>query len=165
MHKIKLVLFVAALAVISGGCLPNNATTKTSSSAMETEARVSINSILFDQRTYYIENQKFATSIGNLRTMNPKMESPSYTYAIKAKPGIRNSVAVTATPKSANLRSFTGVVFAVKAGKEKLTISEICETTKPSKQAPTPPPAPKRPSEQIRCPVGSRSSSSVLALQ
>jgi len=168
MRQIKLIFAFAALAALSGGCSFVDSRSQASSlsaQSVELGARDTIGSILFDQRTYYLENQQFTSSVRNLRTMNYKLESPTYVYEIKTKPGNRNSVTVTATSRKPNLRSFTGVAFAVEAGKQKLTISEICETIKPSKQAPATPTAPDRPSDPIQCPAGSRSSSSVVALQ
>ncbi|MDX2242305.1 MAG: type IV pilin-like G/H family protein [Leptolyngbyaceae cyanobacterium bins.302] len=166
MHKIRFLLpALIALTLASVGCSAEVKTPKTATVSMEVEAREAIGSILFDQKAYYIGNQAFTTSVRNLPAVSSAMESPNYSYKIKAKPDTRKGIAVTATSKHPNLRSFTGVVFVLDAGKEKLTVSEICETTQPSKDAPNPPAVPKRPSEQIRCPVGSRSALSVLALQ
>lgn len=165
MLQTKLVLPIVALAVISVGCTNNMTTSKSVSVAKETEARDTLNSILFDQQTYYIEHRAFTTSIQDLKTMKTTLESPNYKYSIQAKPNKQKGVSVTATPKRPDLRSFTGVVFALDTGKETLTVSEICETMNPASQAPAAPKAPQRPTDKIQCPVGSNSSLSVVALQ
>lgn len=165
MHKIRFLLPVIALAFASVGCSADVKSPKTTTVSMEVEAREAIGSILFDQKAYYIGNQAFTTSTRNLPAISSAMESPNYSYKLKAKPDMQKGIAITATSKRPNLRSYTGVVFVVGAGKEKLTVSEICETTNPSKNAPTAPAVPKRPNEQIKCPVGSRAALSVLALQ
>jgi hypothetical protein len=169
MHQKKFVLLLFTLATACIGCTPE-ITSSPSPSVLkevskEVEARELVNSILFDQKAYYIGNEAFTTSTRNLPATNASMESPNYKYQIRPKPDKRKGIAVTATSKRPNLRSFTGVVFVLNKGKEKMTMSEICETTKPSKTAPNPPAMPKRATEQIQCPAGSRSAMAVLALQ
>jgi len=166
MHQTKLIFAVVALTAMSAGCAANVTDSDAESLInKEVEARETLNSILFDQRTYYLENRAFTTSLRDLETMQISLDSPNYRYAIQPKPSKQKGVSVTATPKRPNLRSFTGVVFALDAGKEKLTISEICETTKPSNQAPVAPTAPKGPRDAIQCPTGSISALGFLALQ
>lgn len=169
MHQKKFTLLLSALATACIGCTPGITSSPSPSApkdiSKEVEAREFVNSILFDQKAYFIGNEAFTTSIRNLPAINASMESPNYRYQIKPRPDKRKGVAVTATSKRPNLRSFTGVVFVLDKGKDKMTMSEICETTKPSKTAPTPPVMPRRATEQIQCPAGSRSSMSVLALQ
>uniref|UniRef100_A0A832H409 General secretion pathway protein GspH n=1 Tax=Oscillatoriales cyanobacterium SpSt-402 TaxID=2282168 RepID=A0A832H409_9CYAN len=165
MRGSKAFLSVATLTVAIAGCTVTPDVIKQSSVPKEVEARDAIGAILFDQRTHYIENQAFTISASNLRTLATKLDTPNYTYRLAAKPNQRTGIAVTATPKRPNLRSFTGVVFAVDAGKETLTISEICETNGPSKKPPIAPAAPKGPRDVIRCPMGSRSTIAVVAKQ
>lgn len=165
MYGSKAIFSVAALTVAIAGCTNNPDVSKLSSVPKEVEAKEAVGAILFDQRTYYIENQAFTTSASKLRTLANKLDTPNYTYKLKAKPNQRTGIAVTATPKLPNLRSFTGVVFAVDAGKQTLTISEICESNEPSKQPPSAPSAPQDPRDVIRCPVGSRSAIAVVAQQ
>ncbi|MBF2028236.1 MAG: type IV pilin-like G/H family protein [Oscillatoriales cyanobacterium C42_A2020_001] len=165
MRGSKAIFSVAALVVAIAGCTNSSDVSNLSPVTKEVEAKESVGAILFDQRTYYIENQAFTTSASNLRTLANKLDTPNYIYKLKAKPNQRTGIAVTATPKRPNLRSFTGVVFAVNAGKQTLTISEICETTEPSKQPPAAPSAPRGPRDVIRCPVGSRSAIAVVAQQ
>ncbi len=162
MRGSKTVFSAVILTVAIAGCTTSPDVTEQSSIPKEVEARDAISAILFDQRTYYIENQAFTTSASNLRTLTTKLDTPNYTYRLVAKPNQRTGIAVTATPKRPNLRSFTGVVFAIDAGKETLTISEICETNGPSKKPPTPPTAPQSPRDMIRCPVGSRSAIAIV---
>jgi hypothetical protein len=168
MFTTKLAFTFMALLMVSTGCAANNqATSKAAmtATAREIEARDTLNSILFDQQTYYISNQAFTTSLKDLETMKTSLESPSYKYAIKPKPDKQTGVLVTATPKLPNLRSFTGVVFALNSGKERLTVTEICATAKPSNRAPAAPAIPRSARDMIRCPAGSDSSVTMLALQ
>ncbi len=168
MRQTKLIFSIAALAIAIAGCTDSATVApdpKEIAVAKEVEARQAISSILFDQQTYYIENRTFTTSAKDMETMDARVESSDYVYRILPKPSKDKGIAVTATAKRPELRSFTGVVFALRAGEQKLTISEICETTQPSKQAPLVPSAPHRPTDPIQCPAGSRSSLAYLALQ
>lgn len=165
MRQTNLIFSVVALALVSAGCTSNISASTLSSASKETEARDTLNSLLFDQRTYFIENRRFTTSLTDLRRMNSRMDSPNYVYRIKPKPTQQKGIFVTATPRRPGLRSFTGVVFAVDAGKQQLMLSEICETTKPSTRPPAPPAAPARPIDDIQCPVGSNPALALLALQ
>ncbi len=169
MQLTKLVLSILSLATLCAGCTLPSMGSKTDSTASsmvkEVEARDTLNAIMFDQQTYYITNQAFTTSLKHLDTMKTSLESPTYKYSIQVKPDKQKGVWITATPRHPNLRSFTGVVFALKVGNERLTVTEICETTTPSKQAPAPPTIPKTAREAIQCPAGSMPSMKVLAMQ
>lgn len=165
MRQLKLVLPLIVLTVAIAGCASDKTIPKSLSISKETEARQVVNSILFDQRTHYIGNQTFTMSKSYLEELNPSIKSPNYNYKVISKPNRREGIVVTAIPKHAELRSFTGVIFAVPVGNEKQTFSEICETTNPSRKPPAAPPIPARAEEQIKCPTGSRSAFAVLVNQ
>jgi hypothetical protein len=167
MRQTTLIPCFIALAFMSTGCAPSTVTgPKVSFASQELEARESVRSILFDQRTHFIGNKSFSTSPQDLKTMtNGVVESASYKYRIQPKPSKEKGVMVTAISKRPGLRSFTGVVFAMKDGKEKIMVSEICETMKASNQPPKAPAIPQQVRQPIQCPVGSQSSTTLLALQ
>lgn len=167
-YKTKFVLLVAIAASSLIGCSteisPKGSGSAVDSSMVERQAKSSVSSALFNQQTYFLEKQAFASSFGALAaedTINTK----NYSYRIILKPDKFKGVAVMATSKNPKLRSYTGVVYVVnlkQAGT--VTLSQLCETQKPSKVAPIVPNSPSRVSNTIRCPAGSRSSFELLAL-
>ncbi|MCY7390747.1 MAG: type IV pilin-like G/H family protein [Leptolyngbyaceae cyanobacterium CAN_BIN12] len=168
MYTTQLALFVAIAAIVISGC-STKTTSKVSSLATdnltrERQAKTSIGSTLFNQQTYFLEKKTFASSFDALKdaeTINTK----DYNYRIILKPNKFKGVAVMATSKNPRLRSYTGVVYVVKLKQTgQVTLSQLCETKEPSKVAPSAPISPKRASDNIRCPAGSRSSFELLAL-
>lgn len=167
MYTTQLALFVAIAAMVVSGC-STKTPSKISSLAIdnltrERQAKTSIGSTLFSQQTYFLEKQAFASSFDALKdaeTSNTK----DYNYQIILKPNKFKGVAVIATSKNPKLRSYTGVVYVVKSKQAgQVTLSQLCETKEPSKVAPPAPTSPKRTSDNIRCPAGSRSSFELLA--
>ena len=159
-----------ALAAVSVGCsaiAPNESATteKDFTIAREIDARQAIRSLLFDQQTYYIENSSFTTTSQKVVKLDARVESPDYTYQVKPKVSKTKGVMITAAAKKPGLRSFTGVVFAVPTREGTLTISDVCETIEPSQKAPVITEIPQRPDEAIKCPPGSRSSLSIVAVR
>jgi Type IV pilin-like G and H, putative len=162
----KNIACVGAIALMAVGCT-SQASVKVAevaaeANAIESEARSAVRSLLFDQQTYFIENNKFAISIPQLKS-GPLTENSNYRYAFTPKPDRKKGIAITAIPKKPNLRSFTGVAFAAKLGKDQMTVTQICETTKPSKKAPVAPATPKRASDKLDCPTGSRNADDIVA--
>lgn len=86
------------------------------------------------QQAYYLENNKFATTIEQLVATKPETEN--YQYKILPQGKSTSSVMMTATAKSPESKSYTGAVFVTKVNKENLTIAGICETNNPSKIPP-----------------------------
>jgi Type IV pilin-like G and H, putative len=168
MRQYRIVGLVAAIAIVGWGCSsedsPKMTTIAAEAIAIESGAKSALNSLLFDQQTYFMENDKFATSLGQLES-GLVADTPTYRYNVTPQPNNQQAIAITATSKKPNLRSFIGVAFALKAGKEELTITQICETNTPSKKAPIAPAKPKRASDQVVCPAGSRNTVNVVAAE
>ncbi|NJP08882.1 MAG: hypothetical protein HC866_04860 [Leptolyngbyaceae cyanobacterium RU_5_1] len=164
MYQYKMLVSVGAIAVVTAGCMSKVPSNKVASESIESGAKTSVESLLFDQKTYFLENRAFTTSVKDLKT-GLLTETQSYQYKLAPQPNKYKGVAIKATSKKSNLRSFTGVVFVVKSGKEQVTLSQVCETVNPSKVAPTAPTNPKKASDKIECPSGSRSSFEVATKQ
>jgi hypothetical protein len=176
MDKTLCALLAAIAAVAMTGCSTEKPSKGSSSisesstvenSIIERQAKSSVSSVLFNQQTYFLEKKVFATSFDALKeegTINTK----NYSYRIALKPDKFKGVAVTATSKNPKLRSYTGVVYALKGGQSgNITLSQLCETKEPSKVAPLVPASPKlaakRAANMIACPAGSRSAFDLLA--
>ncbi len=164
MRRFSVLASSCAIALMVVGCTSAKKTETASKAPIELDARDAVGSILFDQKTYFLENDAFATSITSLKS-SVLPETQSYKYKLTPKPNPAQGVVITATSKQATLKSFTGVVFAVKSKKGLTTISQICETVKPSTVAPKAPSVPKQPSDKLRCPTGSQSTLDFLAMQ
>lgn len=168
-YKTQFALLAAIAALLLAGCSTEISTkgsgSTIDSSTVERQAKSSVSSALFSQQTHFLEKKAFASSFSALEaedTINTK----NYSYRIILKPNKFKGVAVMATSKNPKLRSYTGVVYAVNLGQSgTVTLSQLCETQKPSKVAPVVPKNPKRASDAIRCPAGSRSSFELLALE
>lgn len=164
MHRLSVLASLSAIALTVIGCTSTKKPETLSRAPIELDAREAVGSMLFDQKTYFLENEAFATSIQALKN-NSLPETQSYKYKLTPKPNPAQGVMITATSKQSSLKSFTGVVFAVKSKKGLTTVSQICETVKPSTVAPKAPSIPKQASDKLRCPTGSRSTLDVVAMQ
>jgi Type IV pilin-like G and H, putative len=154
----------SAIALTLVSCTPTKTPETQSRAPIELGARDAVNSILFDQKTYFMENDAFTASVKSLNSSD-LTETQSYKYKLTPKPNAERGMIITATSKQPTLKSFTGVVFAVESNKGPVTISQICETVNPSKVAPVAPSIPKQASDKLRCPAGSRSTLDILAMQ
>ena len=164
MRRFSVLASLSAIALTVVGCTSTKNLEILAKAPIESDAKDAVGSMLFDQKTYFLENDSFATSIKSLKT-SVLSETQSYKYKLSPRPNPAQGVVITATSKQPTLKSFTGVVFAVKSNKGLTTISQSCETVKPSTVAPKAPSVPKQPSDKLRCPTGSRSTLDVLAMQ
>jgi type IV pilus assembly protein PilA len=159
---------IAAIAFTALGCTSQQSAQTNAIAAeavaIESGAKSSVSSLLFDQQTYFMENDKFATSLSQLKS-GLLAETSNYRYKITPQPSKQKGIAITATSKTPKLRSFTGVAFAVKLGKDQMTVTQICETNKPSQKAPIAPQNPRRASDKLPCPAGSRNSDDAIAMK
>lgn len=166
MHRSTLITTLAVtVAVAIAGCSSETKTEDAKSISLESEAKNTINSVLFDQKQYFLENQTFTVAVDQLEGAGAILRSPNYTYTLKAKPNTQKGVAISASPRKPDLRSFTGVVFVVGGAKTKVTVSQICETETPSKTPPAMPAVPQKPTDALPCPTGSRSTLDLVAQQ
>lgn len=177
MRHFWLLASVGAIALATLGCTPKNPPVSSNNAVsfaskmeeadmamLEADAKDSISSMLFDERTRFLEKQAFSTAVADLKTITSP-EDKSYKYKIEPISDKKKGVAITASSKQPGFRSFTGVVFVLEAKSGPMTVSQICETVQPSQLAPITPLMPNGPSEKIRCPNGSRSSLELAALQ
>lgn len=156
----------AFVAVAIAGCGSQPPKAETSNAVLlESEARETIQSVLFDQKKHYLENNRFTVSPKELGDAEITLRSPNYEYKIKAKPDAKRGVAIAAAPRRPNLRSLTGVVFAVNGKAADVTISQICESNEPSKTPPQFVAIPNKATDQMLCPTGSRAALDLLAQQ
>lgn len=106
------------------------------------------------QQAYFLENEKFATDIKELGIIS-NLETEFYRYQIVPQKDNTQSVAIAAIPKNSQLPSYIGAIFATRANEKTATVTQICETDKPSTSPPTMPAAPAGSSSEIQCPTGS----------
>jgi hypothetical protein len=113
--------------------------------ARQSEGKTFIGSMNRGHQAYYIENDKFAPTIEDLSIGIPS-ETSSYKYSIFP---ISESQTVTeATAKKDGLKSYIGIVLAVK-DTEYGTTATICESNKPTKVQPEIPPIINN---EVQCP-------------
>ncbi len=105
----------------------------------EGQGRSLVGSLLRGQQAHFIEKETFTTDIKELGTGIEDSLYEDYTLQIVSGGDLRQSVFVTATAKTAGLRSFIGAVFVVKEGEENTPIIGFCETIEPSLTPPAPP--------------------------
>lgn len=120
----------------------------------EVEAKQLISLMNRAQQAYYLEYDKFASTIKQLQ-VGIKPESETYRYQVVPSRQGSQSVINIAAAKKPGLKSYTGVVFVRKVKGETLTYSAICETDKPSTIPPVQPQLPKKESQPVQCPAGS----------
>ena len=109
--------------------------------AKQAEAKVYINSMNRGQQAYFLENDKFSSSISELGLgINPETEN--YSYAVGASgPGMQARAISTATSKKDGLKSYVGGVFLsrVPQTNESTTLGIVCEGDTPSTSKLAPP--------------------------
>jgi type II secretory pathway pseudopilin PulG len=120
----------------------------------EGEGKQFIGTINRAQQAYYLEYQKFSTTIEQL-DINIKPETENYRYRIISPLKQTQSVISTASAKKPELRSYTGITFVSNIKGETITSTAICETDKPSNQPPLSPIVSSNNSQQVKCPAGS----------
>lgn len=162
MRQGKLISLTGAIAILTIGCASQPSALETSQVARELAAREQIQSMLFEQQTYFLTANSFSHSLKKSEKNTP-LDTQSYRFKVQLHSGNPQRVSVTATAKEPALRSFTGAVFAMPSEQGKITISQICATNTPSTQAVPIPPAPTNLREEVKCPEGSRSLSALLA--
>ncbi len=89
------------------------------------------------QQAFYMENTRFATSIGELGVTDDM--APDYEYDIIYNPAEPNVTSTKATPLDPALRGYAGVVFTtVDPGGMARTSMVICQGTAATTPTPTP---------------------------
>lgn len=100
--------------------------------SFEAQAKQTVNILQRAQQAYYLERRQFVASVEAL-SVGLEMEDDTYIYAIQ--PGaVPSLVSISATPKFAPLRSYTGAVTVNSAGDRLITL--ICESERPAASPP-----------------------------
>jgi type IV pilus assembly protein PilA len=139
-NKVKLLFIISAsitgililiiLAAIAAPSFFNQA-----NEARESEAKQYVGSINRAQQAYYLESSTFTDDLDKLG-LGISSETTNYIYDIELVN--RYQVVTTATPKNPNIRGFTGSVVVV-SGDNYNTVTILCESERPSREAPDPP--------------------------
>ncbi|MTJ08966.1 MULTISPECIES: type IV pilin-like G/H family protein [unclassified Anabaena] len=120
----------------------------------EAEAEIIIKSMNRAQQAYFIELNKFANTIQELK-IGIESETENYRYRIIPQGKNNQRVVQTATAKKPDLKSYTGIVFIKKNNSEILPNTAICVTVKPATKPPAIPKIPTKAAQEVQCPVGS----------
>ncbi|MEB3274960.1 MAG: type IV pilin-like G/H family protein [Prochlorothrix sp.] len=108
--------------------------------ARESEGKQYVGSMNRGQQAYYLERSRFTDDIGTLG-LGIQSETTNYIYEIEILSD--DQVISTATPKNSTLKGFTGSVALVEVegntGGYKTTVAILCESNRPSSEAPDPP--------------------------
>ncbi|MEB3292851.1 MAG: type IV pilin-like G/H family protein [Synechococcales bacterium] len=127
--------------------------------AKESEAKTYTGSIMRGQQAFFLENNKFANTVKELKLGIQTDSSPAYTYKLTTENTNPKYSVFTAIPRttssSSPLHSYIGTVVAVGKGSETTTYTIICRSLQPSQAAPAMPQfEPKNP-EPLTCASGS----------
>lgn len=95
------------------------------------KAQMYVTAINRAQQAYFLEKSKFSTNLKDLELGIPSNDA-EYSYQIQQPSGSQSRVFVTATPKKSESPSYTGAVFVANVNGEAITISGICQRTKPT---------------------------------
>jgi type IV pilus assembly protein PilA len=99
--------------------------------AKESEGKSYVGSLTRAQQAYFLENEKFASSLSELASVVPS-STGAYTYTMAPLPGKKTMVTIMARPKRTGTRSFVGAVQVTAKGKEKTTEAIVCKTALPN---------------------------------
>ncbi len=127
---IELLVVIIIIGILSAIALPSflNQANK----ARESEGKQYAGSMNRGQQTYYLENQKFATSI-ELMGLGISTGTTNYTYSLKTSSGADMDATAAAVhnvadPKnSVNLRAFIGVTDLIQSGGATTTTAILCQ--------------------------------------
>ena len=118
------------------------------------EAKLIISTINKIQQPFYVENQRFASTLEELSLGIPR-ETENFEYKVFALD--QQQAKVTAKAKQPGSKSYTGSIFVVKNNQLEETITvAICETQQASQTPPKMPQAPQLSGQEIKCPPGSK---------
>lgn len=125
--------------------------------AREAEGRSYTGAMARAQQAYFLEQNKFATTIEQLGELGLGIQPDTANYRLRILPQGNGTqrVMMTATAKRPGIRSYTSAVFVVKVKGENMTFAGVCGTAQPSSTPPKMPAAPKNASTRIQCPTGS----------
>lgn len=95
--------------------------------ARESQAETYLKSMLRGQQAYFLEAEQFTGDLQSLG-LGISEETENYVYAIDLQDSSGQTAIVTATAKQPELRSFTGVAFAIANSQNEFatTTTELC---------------------------------------
>jgi hypothetical protein len=120
----------------------------------EDEAKQTIRTMNSAQQTYFLDVNKFAKTIQELK-VSIESENNNYRYRIFSQGKDGQNIIHTATAKKPNLKSYTGIVFTRKVKGESFTNVAICETVNYANDPPRIINIPRKVSQQFQCPSDS----------
>lgn len=115
--------------------------------AKQTEAEIYLKAMTEAQKKFYQQNNRFASSLEELER-SANIISQSYSYAYRLRVGTDSMI--SAAPRETDLKSYVGLVTVTSLGTDSL----ICQSLKPSVQAPEKPKAAKD-TKKLTCPARS----------
>ena len=116
-------------------------------------APLMMQAIAVGQQAYYNHQGQFASSVESL-SANLNLETDSYRYAIETEGESAQTVVFTATAKTTDLHSYSGVMTAGAAEGGVMMMANLCKTDEPSTTPPILSSTPI-PGEGLKCPPGS----------
>ncbi|AFY58797.1 hypothetical protein Riv7116_6467 [Rivularia sp. PCC 7116] len=122
--------------------------------ARESEGKTYVGSMNRGNQAYYLENNKFATKLEELK-LGIKSETENYVYKVVPQSNESKSVMNIAKAKGEGLNSYVGLVYLtkIKSG-EYTTFAKLCETSQALSSTPQMPIVPTQSSEEMKCPSG-----------
>lgn len=126
---------IILLGIISAIALPSFLSQ--ANKAKQSEAKVNVGSMVRGQQAHFLDKNRFAATVEEIQ-LGIRPETENYRYQVQVQPDGR-SAKITATAKDLTLKSYTGAVFAVPQTGERITVKGLCESDKPSGQAPAMP--------------------------
>ena len=146
-YKFKIIALLIFLTGLSGCKLATGEL-----KARESEGRFTINSMNSAQQAYFLENNKFTTQL------DIQSEITNYDLKIVPQSDTTKSIMHIAQAKREDIKSYLGLVYAIKVDGVDLTISQVCESETNGSLNSTPE-IPKlaeniTKSEDIKCPSG-----------
>lgn len=130
---IELLVVIIIIGILAAIALPSflNQAAK----ARQSEAKTYVGSVNRSQQAYYVENSAFAPDFETLKAGIPS-ETDSYDYTINEGGEGSTQAGIDAAAKTAELRSYSGLVFIDTATGQSQAVS--CQTSEASKTPVTP---------------------------
>ncbi|BDT14278.1 hypothetical protein N39L_40010 [Limnospira platensis NIES-39] len=149
----KYLLFLAP--IVLTGCQVNFSSVLEDIPGLRSSDRAPLmmKAIALGQQTYYQNQGYFANSLQGL-SGHLNLETDSYQYAIKTEGETAQTVFITATAKTDDLRSYSGVMTVGKNEGGVVLMANLCPTDTPSKIPPLLSSTPV-PGQGLKCPPGS----------
>jgi len=126
---IELLVVIIIIGILSAIALPSflNQAAK----ARQSEARTNIGALNRAQQSYYLENQSFTETMGNLGI--GITDSDNYEYTLSPATDLNNGVGNLATSKKPDLKGYSGGVFKTAS---QTTLAVLCEANNVGVTAP-----------------------------